>query len=34
MTSFASSPANVSGLTATDVAPLVQKLSGSDGQFR
>lgn len=34
MTGFASSPANVSGLTATDVAPLAQKLSGSNGQFR
>lgn len=34
MTSFASSPANVSGLTATDLAPLVQELSGSNGQFR
>ena len=33
MTSFAISPANLSGLTASDVAPLVQKLSSTNGQF-
>jgi hypothetical protein len=33
MTNFAMSPANMSGLTATDVAPLAQKLSSSSGQF-
>lgn len=33
MTDFAMSPANMSGLTATDVAPLAQKLSRSSGQF-
>jgi hypothetical protein len=33
MTNFAMSPANVSGLTAADVAPLAQKLSGSNGKF-
>jgi len=33
MADFVSSPVNVSGLTTTDVAPLVQKLSGSNGQF-
>lgn len=33
MTDFVSSPANMSGLTATDVAPLVQRLSRSDGQI-
>ncbi len=33
MTNFAMSPANLSGLTATDVAPLVQKMSTSSGQI-
>jgi hypothetical protein len=33
MTNFAMSPANMSGLTATDVAPLVQKMSTSSGQI-
>jgi hypothetical protein len=33
MTNFAASPANASGLTATDVAPLVQKMAGSSGQI-
>ncbi len=33
MTNFAASPANRSGLTATDVAPLVQRLSGANGRF-
>ncbi|MEO8655797.1 MAG: hypothetical protein ABI409_16840 [Ramlibacter sp.] len=33
MTNFAMSPANLSGLTAADVAPLAQKLSSSSGQF-
>ena len=33
MTNFAMSPANLSGLTAADVAPLAQKMSGSSGQF-
>ena len=33
MNNFAASPANLSGLTATDVAPLAQKLSSSNGQF-
>jgi hypothetical protein len=33
MTNFASSPANKSGLTATDVAPLVQRLSSASGKF-
>lgn len=33
MTSFAMSPANMSGLTAADVAPLVQKMSSSSGQI-
>lgn len=32
MTNFVMSPANMSGLTATDVAPLVQKMSTSSGQ--
>jgi hypothetical protein len=31
MTNFVMSPANMSGLTATDVAPLVQKVSSSSG---
>lgn len=34
MTNFAVSPANMSGLTAADMAPLVQKMSGSGGQIR
>ena len=33
MTNFALSPANRSGLTPTDLAPLVQKLSSSNGKF-
>jgi hypothetical protein len=33
MTDFVMSPANMSGLTTTDVAPLVQKMSGSSGQI-
>ena len=33
MTTFAMSPANLSGLTATDVAPLVQKMTSSTGRF-
>lgn len=33
MTNFVLSPANMSGLTATDVAPLVQKMSTSSGQI-
>lgn len=33
MSNFAMSPANVSGLTATDVAPLVLKMSSSSGRF-
>jgi hypothetical protein len=33
MTKFASSPANVSGLTSIDVAALVQKLTASAGKF-
>lgn len=33
MANFAMSPRNLSGLSATDVAPLAQKLSGSTGQF-
>jgi hypothetical protein len=33
MTNFALSPANKSGLTAPDIAPLVQKISGSGGRF-
>jgi len=33
MTNFVMSPANMSGLTTTDVAPLVQKMSGSSGQI-
>jgi hypothetical protein len=33
MTSFAMSPANMSGLTAADVAPLGQKMSSSGGQI-
>ena len=33
MSNFAMSPANMSGLTATDVAPLVQKMSSSSGRF-
>lgn len=33
MTDFAKSPANMSGLTSSDVAPLAQKLSSSSGQF-
>ena len=34
MTNFAMSPANLSGLTAADVAPLVQKMSSAGGQIR
>jgi hypothetical protein len=33
MTNFAMSPANMSGLTATDVAPLAQKVSSSSGKI-
>ena len=33
MTNFVMSPANMSGLTATDVAPLVQKMSTSSGRI-
>lgn len=33
MTNFVMSPANMSGLTATDVAPLVQKVSSSSGKI-
>jgi hypothetical protein len=33
MTAFATSPANVSGLTPIDVAALVQKLTASGGKF-
>ncbi|MEO8653250.1 MAG: hypothetical protein ABI409_03925 [Ramlibacter sp.] len=33
MTNFVMSPANKSGLTSTDVAPLVQKLSSSNGKI-
>lgn len=33
MTQFAMSPANLSGLGAADVGPLVQKMSGSGGRF-
>lgn len=33
MTNFVMSPANMSGLTATDVAPLVQKMSTASGQI-
>ncbi len=33
MTNFVASPANKSGLTATDVAPVVQKLSISNGKI-
>jgi hypothetical protein len=33
MTSFVMSPANKSGLSATDVAPLVQKLSSGNGKI-
>ena len=33
MTNFALSPANKSGLTVTDIAPLVQRMSGSGGRL-
>jgi hypothetical protein len=33
MTDFVMSPANMSGLTITDVAPLVQKMSSASGQI-
>ena len=33
MTNFVMSPANLSGLTTTDIAPLVQKMSSSNGQI-
>ena len=33
MTNFVMSPANMSGLTTTDVAPLVQKMSSSNGKI-
>jgi len=33
MTDFVMSPANMSGLTATDIAPLVQKVSSSGGRI-
>ena len=33
MTSFLNSAANVSGVTATNMAALVQKLTGSDGHM-
>ena len=33
MSNFAMSPANLSGLTAADVAPLVEKMSSSNGRF-